>query len=142
MQAAPNLRREREAAQALAVSPRTLQAWRRRGVGPPFVRLGRAVRYDAAALERWIAARQVTPGASPVQTEPRPAPSPHTEPWRAARAAPRDPPHAITPNPDPDEAAVLAELRAANWGEAAIRAALPALVAQRRARRATQGATT
>lgn len=45
---------EREAAAYLNVSPRTLQAWRLRGGGPAFVKLGNAVRYDRTALDRFI----------------------------------------------------------------------------------------
>ena len=49
------LLRETEAARLLAVTPRTLQAWRVRGGGPRFVRLGgRAVRYSAADLAAFV----------------------------------------------------------------------------------------
>ena len=44
---------EKEAAERLALSTRTLQQWRVRGGGPPFLKLGAAVRYDAAALDAW-----------------------------------------------------------------------------------------
>ncbi|WP_295400634.1 helix-turn-helix domain-containing protein [uncultured Thiocystis sp.] len=46
---------EREAAAELGISFRTLQQWRVRGIGPVFLKLGRAVRYDADALETWLA---------------------------------------------------------------------------------------
>ena len=46
---------EKEAAAYLNVSPRTLQAWRLRGNGPAYVKLGNAVRYDRATLDRFIA---------------------------------------------------------------------------------------
>jgi len=47
-----------EVAAWLQVSCRTLEAWRRRAdAGPPFVRVGRCVRYNAEAVEAWIAAR-------------------------------------------------------------------------------------
>ena len=40
-----------EAADFLGISPRTLEAWRVRGGGPPFVKIGaRAVRYQRAGL--------------------------------------------------------------------------------------------
>lgn len=45
---------EVEAAQFLNISIRTLQAWRTRGGGPLFIRLGRAVRYRQSALEAWL----------------------------------------------------------------------------------------
>lgn len=49
----PLLLTEREAAKALAVSPRTL--WGLRNAGEiPCLRFGRAVRYDPADLQAWI----------------------------------------------------------------------------------------
>lgn len=41
---------ENQAAEILGVSTRTLQAWRVRGGGPPYVKIGRAVRYQRRAL--------------------------------------------------------------------------------------------
>jgi len=49
---------EKEAAARLALSARTLQQWRVRGGGPPFLKLGASVRYDAAALDSWADAQQ------------------------------------------------------------------------------------
>lgn len=46
---------EREAAAELGISFRTLQQWRVRGFGPTFLKIGRAVRYDAESLEAWLA---------------------------------------------------------------------------------------
>jgi predicted DNA-binding transcriptional regulator AlpA len=51
---------ERGVAARIAVSPRTLQLWRRLGKGPPFVRLGRAVRYPSPELTRWLSAARST----------------------------------------------------------------------------------
>ena len=49
---------ERAAAEALRLTPRTLQAWRHRGGGPPFVRISaRCIRYRIEDLERWAEAR-------------------------------------------------------------------------------------
>lgn len=49
---------EMEVANLLSVSPRTLQQWRSRGEGPPFLKLGhRSVRYDEAAVEAWVESR-------------------------------------------------------------------------------------
>ena len=45
---------EREAAERLGLSVRTLQKWRLLGSGPEFLKLGHAVRYDPAALERYL----------------------------------------------------------------------------------------
>ncbi|WP_456782934.1 helix-turn-helix transcriptional regulator [Bradyrhizobium sp. USDA 4516] len=44
---------EKQAARLLAISFRTLQAWRRTGVGPSFIKLGRAVRYRQQDLLAW-----------------------------------------------------------------------------------------
>ena len=48
---------ENEAACYLKMSPRTLQAWRQRGEGPRYFKVGRSVRYDRAELDRWLAER-------------------------------------------------------------------------------------
>jgi predicted site-specific integrase-resolvase len=40
------------------ISPRTLQRWRVTGEGPPFVKIGRAVRYREDDLEKFIAERR------------------------------------------------------------------------------------
>lgn len=44
-----------EAAQRLGVSPNHLEKLRVVGGGPGFVKLGRAVRYEPAALQDWVA---------------------------------------------------------------------------------------
>jgi hypothetical protein len=53
---------EDEVAQRFQISPRTLRAWRQRGVGPPFVWVGRLVRYEATRLQEWCEAQHVNPG--------------------------------------------------------------------------------
>jgi hypothetical protein len=62
---------EAEAARFLNISPRTLQAWRSRGFGPPFVRIGRAIRYRRCDLEQWASAG-IVEHRSPTSTS-RPA---------------------------------------------------------------------
>ncbi len=52
-----NLYSEREAAQYLSLSPRTLQQWRWTGDGPRFVKLGRRVAYSIYELDEFIGAR-------------------------------------------------------------------------------------
>jgi predicted DNA-binding transcriptional regulator AlpA len=52
---------EVQAADLLRLSTRTLQAWRSQRVGPPFVRAGRAIRYDRSALVAWTTDNTVTP---------------------------------------------------------------------------------
>lgn len=49
-----HLRTEQQEAERLNVSVRTLQAWRYKGGGPPFFRLGTAIRYDPAAVDSWL----------------------------------------------------------------------------------------
>lgn len=49
-----------EAAKVLAVTPAALKAWRVRGGGPPYLKVGQAVRYDADDLRTWLASRRVT----------------------------------------------------------------------------------
>jgi len=58
---ADDLLDQRQAAARLGLaSSRTLEAWRRRGYGPPFLRLSpRLVRYRASDLDTWLAARVV-----------------------------------------------------------------------------------
>ena len=46
-----------EAADFLGLQRTTLEAWRCRGGGPRFVKLGRAVRYRQADLDGWIESR-------------------------------------------------------------------------------------
>lgn len=56
---------ELEAATRLHLSTRTLQAWRVRRCGPPFVQAGRAVRYRLRDLLAWIDANTVSPNRVP-----------------------------------------------------------------------------
>lgn len=51
---------QREAAELLKLSQRTLERWRVAGDGPKFVRLGRSVRYSLTAIESYIASRVVS----------------------------------------------------------------------------------
>ena len=46
----------REAAEYRKASPSTLAKERCKGDGPPFVKMGRSVRYRRADLDEWIAA--------------------------------------------------------------------------------------
>jgi hypothetical protein len=57
---------EKDAAEVLNVSPRTLQQWRVKGGGPPFQKLGAtAVRYDPDALAAWLSAQTRTSTSKP-----------------------------------------------------------------------------
>lgn len=42
------------AADLLQLSNRTLQTWRCKGIGPTFIRAGRAIRYRRSDLIRWV----------------------------------------------------------------------------------------
>ena len=50
-----------EAARHLSVSHQYLEVSRCRGEGPPYVKLGRAVRYRRAALDEWAKSRECRP---------------------------------------------------------------------------------
>ena len=50
---------ERQAAELLTVSSRTLQSWRSDGLGPPFTRVGRSVRYPHKGLLEYLAENTV-----------------------------------------------------------------------------------
>lgn len=56
---------ERQVAPILQVTPRCLQAWRQRGEGPPWHRMGRLVRYREDAVLEW-AQRQRQPSGCPI----------------------------------------------------------------------------
>ena len=45
---------EAQASVTLKVSPRTLQAWRVRGCGPRFIKVGRSVRYRIGDLHEFV----------------------------------------------------------------------------------------
>ncbi len=50
---------EREVAELLGLSVATLRAWRHRGKGPRFLRLGRSVRYLPSDLADFVSASAV-----------------------------------------------------------------------------------
>ena len=54
----PVLLNTRQAAERCNLSPRTLEKYRVTGGGPPFIRLGSAVRYRIEDLDSWIAANR------------------------------------------------------------------------------------
>jgi predicted site-specific integrase-resolvase len=57
----PLLMKEREAADRLSVSFRTMQTWRSRGGGPAFIRIAGAVRYAEDDLDSFIRAGRTPP---------------------------------------------------------------------------------
>lgn len=48
---------ENEQAARWGIAPKTLANQRCRGDGPPFIKLGRLVRYDPAITDAWLAER-------------------------------------------------------------------------------------
>lgn len=61
-QPAFDLLTEKEAADLLTVTDRTMRAWRYSGSGPDFIKLGAIVRYRREALESWLQSRTVCGG--------------------------------------------------------------------------------
>ena len=53
-----NLLSPKEAARLLKVSVSWLAKARMRGDGPPYIRIGRSIRYSEAALLQWLKSRQ------------------------------------------------------------------------------------
>nr|WP_309502351.1 helix-turn-helix domain-containing protein [uncultured Roseovarius sp.] len=53
-----NLIPEADYAAARGVSVRTVQRERAQRIGPPFIKLGRAVFYRPAAIEEWLLAQE------------------------------------------------------------------------------------
>jgi predicted DNA-binding transcriptional regulator AlpA len=55
---------EDEVAALTSFSTRTLQAWRQRNIGPPFMRVCRSIRYSQADVIAWMKAQTHDPEAS------------------------------------------------------------------------------
>ena len=58
-QGTPRALTEREVAERLGLSVATLRAWRHRGKGPRFLRLGRSVRYLPSDVDDFVRASAV-----------------------------------------------------------------------------------
>ena len=54
----PRFLTQREVAELLQVPERTVEDWRLTGNGPPFVKLGRHVRYEVSELVAWTRERR------------------------------------------------------------------------------------
>ena len=54
--ASPSLLTERDLCARLRLSPAHVQGMRRKGTGPRFVRIGKAVRYPESAVADWLSA--------------------------------------------------------------------------------------
>jgi hypothetical protein len=59
---------ERQAADLLNMKVPTLRRWRWAGKGPAFLKIGGAVRYDPAELDRFVAAARRTSTSDPGTT--------------------------------------------------------------------------
>lgn len=60
LQISETLQDETAVSKQLHCEVKTLQAWRCRGGGPPFIRVGRLVRYRPQDVEAWITSRRVS----------------------------------------------------------------------------------
>ena len=49
---------EKQAAKSLTVGAKCMQAWRTRGGGPAYVKIGRLVRYRQSDLDAWLEERK------------------------------------------------------------------------------------
>lgn len=49
-----------ELADLMQTSPSNILAWRREGIGPPYVQVARYVRYRRSVVEKWIADQEKT----------------------------------------------------------------------------------
>jgi len=45
---------EKREAERLSINVRTLQQWRLRGGGPPYLKIGALVRYDPRQVDAWL----------------------------------------------------------------------------------------
>jgi predicted DNA-binding transcriptional regulator AlpA len=53
---------QRATADYLHTSPRTLEDWRYRRTGPPYMRVGGQIRYRRADVDAWLATQTVAVG--------------------------------------------------------------------------------
>lgn len=58
MTGSPDLMKPHELAAEWQLAPKTLDNWRSRRVGPPFVKINGTVRYSRRAVTEWLAAQQ------------------------------------------------------------------------------------
>jgi hypothetical protein len=57
------------AAPMIGVEPQTLKLWRRKGIGPAYIRFGNRVRYRVSDIEAWLSAHTVTPESGAPQRD-------------------------------------------------------------------------
>lgn len=51
----------KRAARRIGVTPRTLEQWRHLGKGPPFLRIGRMIRYLPQEVDAWVKSMRFEP---------------------------------------------------------------------------------
>lgn len=56
--------RDADLAEYTGIPRGTWLDWRYRRIGPPYIKVGRHVLYDADEVDRWLAARRVLPGGA------------------------------------------------------------------------------
>jgi len=71
---AVSLLRERDVALCLNVSLHLLRKWRRTKKGPPWLKLGRAVRYSDVELQRWLSTKSAANRSERTKNERRAIP--------------------------------------------------------------------
>ncbi|MEM7442003.1 MAG: helix-turn-helix domain-containing protein [Pseudomonadota bacterium] len=74
-----------QAAMETGVAKQTLADWRHQQKGPPFVRIGRSIRYRKAALEQWAQDCEIDPAEILANAPPPPAGSRRRYRLRPAR---------------------------------------------------------
>lgn len=57
----PDLMRDRECADLVLMSTKALGHMRQRGEGPPFIRIGRTIRYSRKEVGAWLREQTVRP---------------------------------------------------------------------------------
>ena len=55
---------EEATANELGLKPRTLRGWRQKGIGPPYVQVGRQIFYSRAGRVAWLKGLEVDPPRS------------------------------------------------------------------------------
>jgi predicted DNA-binding transcriptional regulator AlpA len=50
---------EQQLTELTGIPVRTFQDWRQRRKGPPFIKCGRLVRYELAAVDHWLASHTI-----------------------------------------------------------------------------------
>jgi hypothetical protein len=60
----PGYTPERETADELSVTVRTLRKWRQQGIGPPYLEVARQFHYGDESRAAWLKAREVQPPRS------------------------------------------------------------------------------